>query len=939
METKQETVQSQATKILEDAQPKAKAPTDLSELGEQYVGFAPKPSPGQDWETFVAEVLAPKDVTRAAFEGSEYFKSQPDAFKSLFESDRSHSAEASPVVEKPIVVREANEVIVRAPTSELGTGAGVSLASVPMPDPTIRSSFTSQAKMETSGRKLFTRLLYEDSFLPDLDPKRQAIPYLELIMNVIRRYAGIYVGIKNAYDPITMTMKTDASQAGFDIGKYFESEIHVDHSKRYLSEWRQHSAPHKAPKLHVYDRVVEFHGLRSEAEVIKALAALEQRHLYPVSDYHTFQRLWDSQELALKDIDPTIILEKRRIWVDWGYENYMRLMDNNPAFITMIHGLVAQHVHTGLRVGTKSDRSLLSNLYQTIQFRSNTVDKSSQLAAEINKSDGIPFLRTLVTALQLGRWTELSVDISMDSKNVNTILGILMIKLVTPRSVWSDRAVLLMHNYLAKWFVSALPDYKGGFDDETFDFGDDQLESMLSHGPNWGGQNTMAKLRSFLLEWSDSGGAATFALTSVNGESVPLHLTNEHGRLPLWHREDICDSTTNHAYLIRPESAKYRQLRNFLSFVQYITVRGKDVRAWKRLDQETVLPLVRILAMLSERRSVFEELAYAFNKANRFLSMHTLTGRHDAEAGIGRVAIDRVDPISVLNLVLVVEPATVQCVKFSPEMYNKANGIHHFLSDLGDGVTLARKMLSRRYFQRKEILAEAMKFVRPHPLKAWVEKDMLERYKVFSYEQLQPRGILREQVPAARRFLQAVRNDVGPAALSYATSFIFANGYERDIRLTDLPPSYSQLQVCKNLPGIPEVTADELTEMVAKGTLRTFLNGIDGPIRFKIPIAVTATTPIREPIMPFTLPTATTPLRLRSIPVGNRWKDEDLRYDVDEVTPLVPSAYYVEAQYVPWRDVAVDYPLREMIHHMHVWSELEFGVPIERISVIRRAAE
>ena len=197
--------------------------------------------------------------------------------------------------------------------------------------PPVINAFKSSAQIDVSTRKFYHRLSAPSlAFTPATDPKDSPIQFLNWMSKALEKYGGISVGIKNEYLPEDRTTKTMSSQAGFDITGHYNNNIHADQKGQLLDRWRQHHSPKNAVSPFLYSREVNYYGMRSEWLFMSALQSVDQKHLYDVRDWHAFNRLWDSEELRLREIDETIIFEKRRIFVDWKYKNYQILMDNDP---------------------------------------------------------------------------------------------------------------------------------------------------------------------------------------------------------------------------------------------------------------------------------------------------------------------------------------------------------------------------------------------------------------------------------------------------------------------------------------------------------------------------------------------------------------------------------------------------------------------------------
>ena len=130
---------------------------------------------------------------------------------------------------------------------------------------------------------------------------------------------------------------------------------------------------------------------------------------------------------------------------------------------------------------------------------------------------------------------------------------------------------------------------------------------------------------------------------------------------------------------------------------------------------------------------------------------------------------------------------------------------------------------------------------------------------------------------------------------------------------------------------LPELTIHDLESLLLRGDLRNYLEKNPGPIRMKIPVALTDGPPQVEPKIPFIGADLKSRLEVSSIHVGYRDGDDEVRHESDEFTMLLPRTYLSE--HTPWEDVPVDYPRTNMIHTIKVWSELDLGLQLVRVPV------
>jgi hypothetical protein len=892
--------------------------SDLSELGEDMKGKAPLPMSGESVSEFVSRALVPLNISWSQFSQTDYYIKKKDMFITAFQNEN------VPEKVETTVLRTENKKIVSTPQTGFG-GQGFDIALIQPPKPKIRSALKSNVKIDTSVRKFFHRMSMPGiAYSPMNDPKMEPLAHIQWLVKAFNEYEGIIVGIKNSYIEEDRVMKTDADQAGFRMSDYYKNEIHAEMQGDLLTEWRKHRAPTNIAARELYKRKVNYYGLAPEWQFIKALSSIEERYLFDVRDAHAFQKLWDSRELRLKEIDERIIFQKRRVWMSHNFMNYKLLMDHDASFVSVITNMVSQHIHTSLNISRLEDRESLSTIMKVIRFNKNEVSTRTNIPNQVMRADGVTALRQLAVLMQLSRWINASMNLSLSEESAVSIVGLLLIRLFTPRYIWSEREVLLQNNYLAKWFISAVPTYTGSVSFDDFDRQEDVLERILNDVPSWRGSSDLRVLRRFLLNWSDGSVPGKFGLRSVNAEPVPTKLTNDHTRTPLWHQDFVAYSTTDKAFVIPERDLSFSQYRAFDAFVQVIMKQANAMSRSKMLNANTINPVIDLLREIRSKGEAIKTLSFAFNRAHRFMSLHTLTGpiASSREAVPNRFNAFTFDPAQFVNIVFTIQPDQILNLRFDNSFYYKSLSIHHLLSDVGDGLFIARSRLDSKIWKKSEILTEAMKFVAPHPMKEWLAKELIERKKTLPFERFVPRQYLSDKLVAADVFFKSL----SPKLLQYTPSFIFSNGNDRSL-LSVVPEQFRLLTVAKRKRHDAELDIYELEELILKGKVQEYMDRHD-TIRFNIPTRLTSGPPPDAPTVPF-VTNGEVRLEVRPIHVAFRDADDEIRHHTDEFAFLLPRSYLSEI--TPWVNVPADYPRNHLIHVLEVWSELEFDVPIERM--------
>jgi hypothetical protein len=394
--------------------------------------------------------------------------------------------------------------------------------------------------------------------------------------------------------------------------------------------------------------------------------------------------------------------------------------------------------------------------------------------------------------------------------------------------------------------------------------------------------------------------------------------------------DKVAYSSTDKAYMVKQGVMPFAQLNNFQKFVDVIVKHAGRPQAWRSIQDELISPIARILQEMVNKSEMLKDMMYAFNITHRGLSLHTLTGLYDKnDKVVRREQISILEPAAFANIVFSVDPDAMMGLRFDNTFYHKSLSVHTLMSDVGDGMYIAKKYLKEPIFKMSERIEEAFKFVAPHPLKEWMLKEMVARKKTLPFEHLRPRSYISAKLDAADKFYSKLT----PSLLSYSPSFIFSNGYEANLVNMDPTERYRILLLSQRVTGAPELDIQDLERLIVKGELARFLKDHPQPIRFNIPVTITSGAPLIEPINPLKIQ-GEARVEVGSIHVGFRDGDEEKRFFTDEFAMLMSRSYLVERP--NWVDVPDDFPRTQMVHRMMVWSELDLGIELEYMHVRRR---
>jgi hypothetical protein len=925
--------------------------TDLSELN--HSGVAPLPKKGQSKAEFVDEQLTPLGITWEQFAATTYFKDHEDAFRDMLAQDSKSDAKpetqtaddsgkseamqkATAQNEKPFEKVDpppiATEHKPHTEAPSLHTATTKTIPALTKVTPPIKGAFLSKMNITGSTRDMF---FFQSAsgleFVPDPDPAMAPLGLLAWLRKQLSDYDGIFVGIKNEWNDSDRSMKTQDGSAGFGIRPFIENGLHEEIKSVYLPKWRRISPPINPVKVHHYDRQVHFYGLPAEFRFQQSLHALGQQNLFEIEDYYQFHKLWDSAEERLIDLPRTIILQKTRVWMDHDFYNYDVLMDTNPSFRDLVYQYVNSHIVKGLAVSAISDRVAIAGLLKNMMATRNQLSHATEMPDEVNKADCIKTIHQMMTILQMTRWFEGGLRIAVNVGSVPMIIGMILIRALTPRRMWSESAILDMDNYLAYWFIAVMPFFKGSLSIDRLYLEVNLMDEVLNDGSLWTDPKILASFRTFFRNWSDSGRSQAFPLISPNGDKIPKEIQNVHRTIRLWHREEVCYSTTNRALMIREAVMDFTQLKALHAMLSVVQSKGAKTTTWGHaLVKELREPLLRLLAELPRRQDELDTFQLNFNRANRYLSLHTLTGAYQVNGKweqIEKRSIGHIfDPTAFTKMFFFLKAETIKCTDFTSSFYESSLSVHHLCADLGDGLHMAmRYMTDPARWTKLDKIKQATEFMKPHPLKSFLVEEFTEKRRIFKFDFLRHRPSFSQKVAAAERFFK----ELGVAEKQYLESFIYSNGQRKDVMQLNKDDVFNFAITAKIEKKIPSVDVFQLEDLIVKGRLMNFLSS-KGPIRLNIPIALKRGTLKDLVFSPLSIASGGK-VGISNISVAFEWADIEKRDYPEEFAFMQMPEYFSEK--VPWNRITVGNLLANHIHIFHVWSELDLTLVFKRVPV------
>jgi hypothetical protein len=906
---------------------------DLEELGSHLKGYAPLPKQGQTWATFEAEELSKHDISVEQFRNTEYYKFNVEKFVILFENEK-----MIPVEEPVVPERVARKIVINQPKDPMETGPdfGVILEGFSRPTPLVKTTFPSAVRIERTKRGLqyYYSLDKVLQFSPDEDPRGAILSEMDHVHRIIKYYDGMYVGIKNVPDSITSIYKTEDSGNTLKMGALF-SDLQAPIGQRYLVEWRQFSVNKEPAEAGIWMRGVSYYGLRAEHTIIRKMVASIERDLFPYEAFYDFHALWDSHKFILEQMTTTVKSDKTRFYFPVSFEPYQVALQASSHFPIWIYQILDRYVSQNTNVRVSPDPETTSRLMKVFTASSNRANMATGIQNRVMAVDGSKYLPDIISILQMSQYVQADIELSMTEMDPNVIIGLLLIRLITPRRLWSSRALARMDNYLCRHFLTMLPFYRGTVDPASFLSQTSQLEELLTNGNNWA-RVDMAAFSGFLLNYSDSDDPGVFPLQSVNGDPVPTTIKNQFHERRLFPRNELGLALTEHAEVIYDPSTQYEQSRRFIAFMAVMTRHAGERSRWQTEFTELASPIRRVLEDVRSRIMTVRRLMFEMGSVTRTLSTHTLCayGEPDHE----REVVKMFSPIGFFNLVTRV--STIEAQTSDENMYLKSLAVHETLTQFGSALHFAKLFMGRRREGRKlfpssEIIREALKMTDESAVKRFMSKHFVERDVERIVMTMPASGNLLIKIGAAVAF----RKSIPPALFGYSPSVIYSNLRQDQCLDVGPRPGFQNTTLCAR-GAFPVVTRKQIEDWRSRDELFARLYEFKSPVEIRIPVGISlkiadeSVNPINAMSVGYM---AREVITFSDVVIGVKFEDDESRTDLFKTMALHAPQYYVrELPITLVQDFRLFLQKGTFLHDLVVWRELDFHVQVRRQGIVSR---
>jgi hypothetical protein len=282
--------------------------------------------------------------------------------------------------------------------------------------------------------------------------------YLKLIRKVLDTYKGVFHAVPDILEP-NRKDKRIAGNLGFDLyGQFGVDKANPTDVKTLNSVIEALDVSSVGAVTKRFTVLVEPRELRLQTQ----LHELPFQFRSDIDNLHAWfkhtQEVNENTFLAPLDhaLDRDFLFYSLRPTM----QAYTAFVDNNDFMKTLAVQLAAGVIRDYVVAPLNNQAKIFSDLLNELNVRVGTFRSTNQIPSMISAQKGRQFLEALTTALLVGRWHQLDFEVDMHSFSVATLLDCFTIKLLVPYHLLSQRGVLQVDNYIAKYFLPMFSSFR-----------------------------------------------------------------------------------------------------------------------------------------------------------------------------------------------------------------------------------------------------------------------------------------------------------------------------------------------------------------------------------------------------------------------------------------------------------------------------------------------
>jgi hypothetical protein len=654
---------------------------DLSELGEEFKGYAPKAEKGQTEKEFEKEELqdhvhSAPSLTLAKFKGTRYYKevfNKEDLSNEKDKMTKSTNEEENGGESNPgkpgsdNVEEEKERAVGGAPLPDSSSFEEKALPQTVPVAPKVEAinesiAPTLSVPFESVGadaqpvfvqsrpsvvRQYLTPVddnpyfMFEDSINAFDDPLSARDAQMLKAEDIVSRYGGILRNVETELDPIFRDRKIPKSGTlGVNLHEMITSlpaELYNNSIATVHEITRTRIAGSRT------DEAFSYIGSVEEKDLIDELQAIEHINLRDVKDKWNFIRYLDDEEISLVPLPTDLDPEFTKIWHHPPTHVLGYMQDRSATLSKIMSDMLASLIRTHVVVPARSETQTMVDLLNTLNVRVGRFSQINSFPSSLSGGAGSEFFRALLHATVNSRYDRLWFDFSFETLNLEQLLLAVTLKLFAPKQAVHPDTIIDCDNYILKYLAPALPNLSGesasflGAEDipfsEDFIKRDKNYLTEASEHNSFGGPIGKAFELLFVTTEAGGGWGSTEEFERVpfpSGAKDWVQPGRDSMYYPMGGKRPMSDSSVP------------LQFNRFDSFIRAMSTKTFK---FQEADRDLGRALITLMSRLSQFRSRFASFNFYAHKVLKRFALSSFV--HPTAPNEGMITLEDGTPIPI----------------------------------------------------------------------------------------------------------------------------------------------------------------------------------------------------------------------------------------------------------------------------------------------------
>lgn len=216
------------------------------------------------------------------------------------------------------------------------------------------------------------------------------------------------------------------------------------------------------PTLGRYKIFHQYVGLQEEFNILELAQQRSDWYLVEISEILQFVALWNTRDKRLKHPEPSTINPLLMKYPFRGLTPcYEHIMDRSSITRRMMIDAMQLWIGSNVMISPpqeKEEHNVWLTFAHGLQVSTTTFSAVNEFPSRLTYRAGSDMARALITALAMGKWAEIEMDIPMDILDISVVMSCIHCKILLPYHIVAEHTIRDIDNYLFKYFIPLFPE-------------------------------------------------------------------------------------------------------------------------------------------------------------------------------------------------------------------------------------------------------------------------------------------------------------------------------------------------------------------------------------------------------------------------------------------------------------------------------------------------